>query len=62
MAYTFLELFRISNKKTLKLKTIGDTIVCFRLQYMVGVAKFAYSCAVKGVALETVIAKFRRVA
>jgi hypothetical protein len=59
MAYTFLELFRVSTRKTLKLRTIGDTIVYFRTQYMIDVAKFAYTCAINGIAFETVIAKFR---
>lgn len=57
MAYTFLELFRASNGKTLKLKTIGDTIRYFRQQYMVEIAKFAYSCAAEGVSLESMISK-----
>ena len=59
MAYTFLEIFRVSTRKTLKLRTIGDTIGYFRQQYLVDVAKFACYCAVKGVALESVITKLR---
>lgn len=57
MTYTFLELFRVSKKRTLKLETIGDTIGYFRKQYMVCIAKFAYSCAEKGVSLDHVVAK-----
>jgi hypothetical protein len=30
MTYTFLELFRVSNKARFKLKTLGDVIVHFR--------------------------------
>jgi hypothetical protein len=62
MTYTFLELFRVSNGRTLKLKNIGDTIGYFRQQYMVQVAKFAYSCAAEGVSLESVISKLGIVA
>jgi len=57
MTYTFLELFRVSNKKTLKLGTIGDTIGYFRKQYLVTIAKFAYTCAEKGVNIDAVITK-----
>ncbi|WP_265446776.1 transposase, partial [Acetivibrio straminisolvens] len=57
MTYTFLELFRVSKKRTLKLEPIGDTIGYFRKQYMVCIAKFAYSCAEKGVSLDDVVAK-----
>ncbi|WP_265442765.1 IS701-like element ISCth16 family transposase [Acetivibrio straminisolvens] len=57
MTYTFLELFRVSKRRTLKLETIGDTIGYFRKQYMVCIAKFAYSCAEKGVSLDDVVAK-----
>jgi hypothetical protein len=57
MTYTFLEFFRASKGKTLGLKTIGDTIVYFRQQYMVEVVKTAYSCAAKGLSLSTFISK-----
>lgn len=57
MTYTFLELFRVSKGKNLKLKTIGDTVGYFRQQYMVEIAKFAYSCAAEGVSLEAMITK-----
>lgn len=57
MTYTFLELFRVSNKKSLKLDTIGDTVGYFRKQYMVSIAKYAYTCATKGVTLDAVVAK-----
>lgn len=57
MTYTFLELFRVSNGKILKLKTIGDTVGYFRQQYMVEIVKFAYSCAAEGVSLESMITK-----
>jgi hypothetical protein len=33
MTYTFLELLRVSNKKSLKIQNIGDTIGYFRKQY-----------------------------
>ncbi len=62
MTYTFLELFRVSNGNLLKLKTLGDTIGYFRQQYMVEIAKFAYSCAVEGVSLNSVITKLGIVA
>ncbi len=62
MAYTLLELFRLSNGRTLKLKTIGDTIGYFREQYMNNITKFAYSSAVKGVGLDSMISKFGKVA
>jgi hypothetical protein len=45
MTYTFLELFRVSSKKALKLRNLGDTIGYFRKQYLVSIAKFAYTCA-----------------
>ena len=57
MTYTFLELFRVSNRKTLKLQNLGDTIGYFRKQYLVCIAKFAYSCAENGVSLDAVITK-----
>lgn len=57
MSYAFLELFRVSKGKNLKLKTIGDTVVYFRQQYMVEIAKFAYSCVVDGISLESTITK-----
>ena len=57
MTYTFLELFRVSNKKSLKLQNLGDTIGYFRKQYLVSIAKFAYACAVKGISVDAVIAK-----
>ena len=62
MTYTFLELFKVSNKKSLKLKNLGDTIGYFRKQYLVGIAKFAYTCAVNGVELCTVVSKLRAAA
>ena len=57
MTYTFLELFRVSNKKSLKLQTLGDTVGYFRKQYLVSIAKFAYTCAVKGINIDAVITK-----
>ncbi|MCX7921559.1 MAG: IS701 family transposase [Clostridia bacterium] len=57
MTYTFLELFRVSNKKALKLQNLGDTIGYFREQYLVCIAKFVYSCAEKGVSLNAAITK-----
>jgi hypothetical protein len=57
MTYTFLELFRVSNKKSLKLQNLGDTIGYFRKQYLVSIAKFAYTCAVNGVSVDAVITK-----
>ncbi len=57
MTYTFLELFRVPNKKSLKLQNLGDTIGYFRKQHLVSIAKFAYTCAAKGVNLDVVITK-----
>ncbi|MFZ5351136.1 MAG: IS701 family transposase [Bacillota bacterium] len=57
MTYTFLELFRVSSKSTLKLQNLGDTIGYFREQYLVCIAKFVYSCAEKGVSLNAAITK-----
>jgi len=57
MTYTFLELFRVSNKRALKLQNLGDTIGYFREQYMVCIAKFVYSCAENGVSLNAAISK-----
>ncbi len=57
MTYTFLELFRVPNKKSLKLQNLGDTIGYFRKQHLVSIAKFAYTCAAKGVNLDAVITK-----
>ena len=62
MTYTFLELFRVSKKKTLKLQNLGETIGYFRGQYLVSIAKFAYDCAVKGISVDTVITKLGVVA
>ena len=62
MTYTFLELFRVSNKKSLKLQNIGDTIGYLRKEYLVSIAKFAYTCAEKGVNLDAVITKLGVVA
>ena len=45
MTYTFLELFRVSNKKSLKLETLGDTIGYFRKQYLGSIVKFVFTCA-----------------
>ncbi|MBA1336059.1 MAG: hypothetical protein HPY66_2018 [Firmicutes bacterium] len=59
MSYTFLELFRITNKKSLKLETLGDTIGYFRKQYLVCIAKFAYVCAEQGIKLDTMLTKLR---
>ena len=57
ITYTFLELFRVPKGKNLQLKTIGDIVGYFRQQYMVEIAKFAYSCADEGVSLESMISK-----
>ncbi|GAE87033.1 hypothetical protein JCM21531_374 [Acetivibrio straminisolvens JCM 21531] len=57
MTYAFLELFKVSKRRTLKFETIGDTIEYFRKQYMVCIAKFAYSCAEKWVSLDDIAAK-----
>lgn len=57
MTYTFLELFRVYHKKPLKLQNLGDTIGYFRKQYLVSITKYAYTCAIKGISLGTVISK-----
>lgn len=57
LTYTFLELFRASNKKTLKLQNLGDTIGYFREQYLVCIAKFVYSYTEKWVSLNAAISK-----
>lgn len=44
--YTFLALFRGSNKKSLKIQTLGDPIKYFRKQYLASIAMFAYTYAV----------------
>jgi hypothetical protein len=56
MSYAFLELFRVSNKKTLKLNTIGDTVRYFRQQHMVSIVKYAYTCAKNNVSIGTTVA------
>lgn len=57
MTYTFLELLRVSNKKSIKLQNLGDIIRYFRKQYSVSIAKFAYTCAVNGIEVDAVITK-----
>ncbi len=57
MPYTLLELLKVSNKKSLKLENLGDTIGYFHKQYLVSIAKFAYNCAVEGVSVDAVITK-----
>lgn len=44
MTYTFLELFRVSNKKTFKFETLGDVIGHFRNKYLVNIVGIAYYC------------------
>jgi hypothetical protein len=57
MTYTFLELFRVSNKKSRRLETIGDTIGYFRKQYLGSIVKFVYTCADKNLSISTVYSK-----
>lgn len=57
MTYSFLELFRVSNKKTVKLETIGDTIGYFRKQYLVSIVKFVFACAKNGMDIDTTFSK-----
>lgn len=57
MTYIFLELFRVSTKKSLKLNNIGDIIGYFRNNTCSVFAKFAYTCAVKGANIDAVITK-----
>ncbi|MCR4435758.1 MAG: IS701 family transposase [Clostridiales bacterium] len=57
MTYTFLKLFRASNKRTLKLETIGDTIGYFRKQYLVSIVKFVFACAENGMDIDTTFSK-----
>jgi len=56
MTYIFLELFRISNKKSLKLQNLGD-IGYFRKQYLVSIAKYAYNCTINRITVDAVIIK-----
>jgi hypothetical protein len=57
MTYTFLELFRASNKKSLKLQNLGDTIGYFCKQFLVSIAKFAYTYTVNRITAHAVINK-----
>lgn len=62
MSYTFLELFRVSHGKSLRLGNLGDTVRYFRKQYLVSIARFAYTCAENGVSIDTVVTKLRAAA
>lgn len=62
LTYTFLEIFRVKNSKTLKLKTLGDTISYFRNNYLVQIVSFAHTCADNGISLDSVISKLGLVA
>ncbi|OOM58895.1 hypothetical protein CLOBI_37280 [Clostridium beijerinckii] len=62
LTYTFLEIFRVKNSKTLKLKTLGDTISYFRNNYLMQIVSFAHACADNGVGLDSVISKLGLVA
>lgn len=57
MTYTFLELFRVTNKKKHKFATLGDTLGYFRNQQLVIVVKYAYNCAENGVTIDAAFAK-----
>lgn len=57
MFITFLELFMVSNKKTLKLENPGDIIMYFRQQYLAPISRFAYTYAVNRVSADAVISK-----
>jgi len=57
MTYTFLELFRVSNKKSLNIQNIGDTIGYFRKQHLVNIVKYTYTCAINRVSFDDVVAK-----
>lgn len=57
MTYTFLELFRVSNKKSLNIQNIGDTIGHFRKQHLFNIVKYTYTCAVNRVSFDDVVAK-----
>lgn len=56
------ELFRVLNKKSLKLQSLGETIGYFCKQYLVSIAKFAYTLAVNGMTIDAVITKLGIVA
>jgi len=62
LTYTFLEIFRVRNNKTLKLKTLGDTISYFRNSYLVQIVSFAHACVDNGISLDWVISKLGLVA
>lgn len=57
MTYTFLELFRVSNKKSLNIQNIGDTIGYFRKQHLVNIVKYTYTYAINRVSFDDVVAK-----
>ena len=57
LTYTFLELFRVKYKKTLKLKTLGDAITYFRNNYLVKIVTFTHECSSNGIGLDLIISK-----
>lgn len=62
LTYTFLEIFRVKYGKSLRLKTLGDTISYFRNNYLVQIVSFAHACADNGIDLDSVISKLGLVA
>ncbi|EKQ51706.1 MAG: transposase family protein [Clostridium sp. Maddingley MBC34-26] len=62
LTYTFLEIFRVKNSKTLKLKTLEDTISYFRNNYLVQIVSFAHTCTDNGISLDSFISKLGLVA
>lgn len=62
MAYTFLELFKVSNKKKYKFETLGDTIGYFRKLYLASIVKYAYNCAKNGISVDTAFSSLGLVA
>lgn len=62
MTYTFLELFRVSNKGKYKFETLGDVIGHFRNNYLVNIVKVAYTCGENGIGINTMFSKLGLVA
>ena len=57
MTYSFLELFRVSNKRELKFQTLGDVIRYFRDKYLAQIVMFVYNCAENALEIEATFSK-----
>ena len=61
MTYAFLELFRVSNNKALKLEAIGNTMGYFRKQHYGSIVnyrsivKFVFTCAKNNLNINVVL-------